>query len=119
DGSPPYPRCATEVVTLVTSPPDDPRLFALELNGGIRIIDHDQMLAAPFLDVASDPNFAWGAELGLLGLAFHPRYATNGQFYVFYTSRNPDAGDLAHPYLDIVARYTVSSDPTRADPASR
>jgi glucose/arabinose dehydrogenase len=50
-----------------------------------------------------------GGEQGLLGLAFHPRFEVNGFLYVNYTDLNGDT---------IIARYTVSSDPNLADPAS-
>jgi glucose/arabinose dehydrogenase len=85
------------------------RLFVVEQSGQIRIIQEGAILPEPFLDltgIAVDNAF----ERGLLGLAFHPRYAENGQFFVNYTDVN---GDTA------VARYTVSAgDPDRADPDS-
>lgn len=52
-------------------------------------------------------------EQGLLGLAFHPQFKENGQFFVFYTKQT----DV--PYTNVVSRFTVSKDdPNRADPAS-
>lgn len=122
--APPSPNCMRGVVTLATAPPDDPRLFALELSGRIRILDEDRaLLAAPFLDLSVDAggpvNGSGISELGLLGLAFHPGYATNRQLFVFYTSDNPDTTDTAHPYLNVLARYTADAgDPNRVDPAS-
>ncbi len=124
EGAPAHPGCMNGVVTLVTSPPGDPRLFALELNGRIRILDEERrILPAPFLDLSADAggpvNGVGVTELGLLGLAFHPSYATNRQLYVFYTTDNPDPLDADHPYLDVLARYTTrADDPSRADPAS-
>ena len=53
------------------------------------------------------------AEHGLLGLAFHPQYATNGYFYVAYTVRVSGAS-----YYQRVSRFHVSADPAVADPAS-
>ena len=51
-------------------------------------------------------------EEGFLGLAFHPKYAENGQFFVYYTNK-------AKKHQNVVARYRVSkADPNRADPAS-
>ena len=50
-----------------------------------------------------------GPEQGLLGLAFHPNFANNGQFFIYYT-----ATDKANT----VARYTMSADPNVADPNS-
>jgi glucose/arabinose dehydrogenase len=84
------------------------RLFIVEQAGRIRIYQSGALLATPFLDI-SGITLA-GGERGLLGLAFHPSYKTNGFFFVFH---NDASGDLA------VARYTVSSNPNVATPGSR
>ncbi|MBI5952038.1 MAG: PQQ-dependent sugar dehydrogenase [Chloroflexi bacterium] len=60
------------------------RLFIIEKSGLIRIYENGQLLEAPFLDIA-DRVSVEGNEMGLLGLAFHPDYETNGYFYVNYT----------------------------------
>jgi glucose/arabinose dehydrogenase len=121
-GAPASPACLAGAVVLVTSPPDDLRLFAVERLGRIRILDEAGQLAPrPFLDLSVDAGgpVVEGGELGLLGLAFHPRYATNRQLYVFYTARNPDPLDTAHPLVNVLQRFTASeTDPGRADPAS-
>lgn len=118
--APSPPLCLNGIVTLVTSPPDDPRLFVLEATGAIRIIRDGELRAASFLDLSVDPAFTSGGELGLLGLAFHPEYATNRQLYVFYTALNPDTADTAHPYLNVLERYVADpQDPDRAVPGSR
>ena len=83
----------------LTAPANDARLFVLEQAGRIRIIEGGTLLPAPFLDITSIVGS--GGERGLLGLAFHPRYATNGFFFVNYT------GVDGHTR---VARYTVSAD---------
>lgn len=68
----------------------DSRLFVTEKEGRIRIIDNGALLATPFLDISGRVTSGSGnAETGLLGLAFHPDYATNGYFYVNYTVSNP------------------------------
>jgi glucose/arabinose dehydrogenase len=101
-------------VVLVTSPPGDPRLFVLELGGAIRIIEDGTLREAPFLHYYDDPAFAVGGELGLLGLAFHPQYATNGLFYVFYTAANADPQDK---YVDVLEERRVDpANPARALP---
>jgi glucose/arabinose dehydrogenase len=103
---------------LVTSPPGDARLFVVEQRGAIRIYENERLLPAPFLDISRDSGgpVVAGGEQGLLGLAFHPRYASNGQFFVWYTARNPVAG--GDPLVDVLARYTVSAgDRGKADPA--
>lgn len=110
------PGRVTGAAMLVTSPPGDPRLFVVEQGGAIRIYNDENLVAAPFLDLSSAAGgpVVDGGEMGLLGLAFHPKFATNREFYVFYTADNPGSGD---PYLNVVARYTASaSDPMRADP---
>ncbi|MCG3129096.1 MAG: hypothetical protein CHACPFDD_04005 [Phycisphaerae bacterium] len=69
----------------------DERLFVVEQRGQIRIIDNDVLLPVPFLDIGSKlvPPRAGFDERGLLGLAFHPDYANNGRFYVFYSAPDP------------------------------
>ena len=62
------------------------RLFIVEQAGRIRIYDlaTDTLLATPFLDITG-PVDDGGDEQGLLGLAFHPDFESNRQFYVNYT----------------------------------
>lgn len=99
-----YPTC------IAHAPGDSTRLFVLEKAGRIRIINlaDNTLVATSFLDI--DALVTGGAsisdEQGLLGMAFDPNYATNGQFYVYYTSATNDN----------VARYTVSSNPNIANP---
>src|SRR5918998_3897546 len=84
------------------------RLFVVEQPGRIRIVQVGQVLPEPFLDL-SDRVSCCG-ERGLLSVAFHPDYATNGDVFVDYTDTNGDT---------VVARYQVSAtDPNRADAAS-
>jgi glucose/arabinose dehydrogenase len=100
--------------TLATSPPNDGRLFVVEQQGRIRIFENEQLVAAPFLDITS--KVTAGGEQGLLGLAFHPGYAWNGYFYVYYTKGTCTATD---PCFDVVERYSASAtDYDAADPAS-
>jgi glucose/arabinose dehydrogenase len=92
----------------------DDRLFVLEQVGRIRIIENGQLLNDPFLDIR-DRVGSVANEQGLLGLAFHPDYATAGAagfgyFWVNYTDYN------GHTQI---SRFSVSAnDPNRADPAS-
>lgn len=83
------------------------RLFVVVQTGEIQIWNGTQVLATPFLDIDALTN--GGGEQGLLGLAFHPNYTSNGFFYVYYTDL---AGDT------VVARYSVSADPNVADGGS-
>jgi glucose/arabinose dehydrogenase len=87
----------------------DERLFLVEREGRIKIINPGgETLLQPFLDISTLVNP--GGEGGFLGLAFDPDYADNGYFYVKYW-RQSDA-------MVVVARYSVSTDPNLADPAS-
>ncbi len=91
-----------------TAPPGDTeRVFVVEQTGRIRIVRAESLLTAPFLDVSALVSCC--GERGLLGLAFHPQYATNGRFYVNYTDT---AGDTR------VVRYQVSAEADVADPAT-
>ena len=85
----------------------DGRLFLTLLPGRVVIVDQGVLRPTPFLDIRN--VLTSGGEQGLLGLAFHPRYAQNGLFFVCYTDTH---GAVT------VARYAVSGDPQRADPAS-
>lgn len=89
------------------------RLFVLEQPGRIWIIENNARLSTPFLDIsnlASQQILTSYSERGLLGLAFHPDYEENGEFFVHYNDQ---------PGNTIIARYRVSADdPNRADPAS-
>lgn len=90
----------------------DSRLFITLQRGRVVIWDGTRILPGPFLDIRSlvfCGNGGGCGERGLLSLAFHPRYAENGRFFVYYTDRE---GDL------VIARYRVSADRDRADPAS-
>lgn len=91
----------------LASPPGDPRLFVVEQAGRIRIVKNGASLPAPFLDIVD--RVRSGGEQGLLSLAFHPDYDTNGFFYVNFTDR---LGDTR------VERFTASSNPDMADAGS-
>lgn len=90
------------------------RLFVLEQSGKIWILQDDQRTTVPFLDVSAliSPTALTQryTEQGLLGLAFHPDYASNGIFFINYTDHGGDS---------VVARYQVMPEqPQLADPGS-
>ena len=93
---------------LVEPPDGSGRLFVVEQAGKIRILKDGAIASQPFLDAGSLITTG-GAEQGLLGLAFHPKYKENGRFFITYTARNGD---------NTLAEYRVSSDAAKADPAS-
>lgn len=95
------------------------RLFVVEQPGRIRVFSNDREVTAAktFLDITNIVSFSSGQEIGLLGLAFHPRFSDNGYFYVYHT-RQSKVADINVEL--VLARYRVSADdPDRADPASR
>jgi glucose/arabinose dehydrogenase len=61
------------------------RLFVVEKPGTIRIVRGGQVLATPFLDIEEAVSERY-EEMGLLGLAFHPSFAENGRFYLYYST---------------------------------
>jgi glucose/arabinose dehydrogenase len=88
----------------------DSRLFIVQQRGTIVIWDGTRILPTPFLDIGGLVSSS-GNERGLLGLAFHPQYASNGLFFVYYTAAG--SGDVT------IARYSVlASNRDRADVAS-
>ncbi len=94
----------------VTAPPGDPeRLIVLEQHTGLLLlIKNGVKQERPYLDcggrISTDGN-----ERGLLGLAFHPGYASNGLFFVSYTDSQG---------ASVVERFSVSPDLDVADDAS-
>jgi glucose/arabinose dehydrogenase len=84
------------------------RLFVVEKGGRIRVLRDGVALPTSFLDITPLVRSS-GSEQGLLGLAFHPRYAENGRFFIAYTAGSGD---------QVVEAYRVSGDPNVADPGS-
>lgn len=87
----------------------DNRLFVVNQRGFIHIISSDGIVnSQPFLDI--EDLVIYGGERGLLGVAFHPQYKTNGFFYVNYIEKGGSTQ---------ISRFMVSSeDPNLADPQS-
>ena len=101
---------ATALVDLGAPAGDAHRLFLVEQVGRIWLAVDGQRLPTPYLDLTG--RVAYGGERGLLSLAFHPGFASNGKLYVNYTAV---AGDG-----DVVVSEFTAADPsgTSADPAS-
>ena len=87
------------------------RLFVVEQEGLISVFPNDSAVTAKtiFLDIRSKVQDQ-GNEQGLLGLAFHPDFESNGYFFVNYTATNPER--------TVISRFKVSQNPDQADPAS-
>lgn len=79
----------------------DSRLFVVQQTGEIRILNSDGTINPTNFLKLTNATILSGGERGLLGLAFHPNYSTNGFFYLNYTR----AGDGA----TVIARYSVSA----------
>ena len=102
-------------------PPDGtPRMFVVEQAGRVWIVDHPAP-APPavarkrlFLDISAGVS-RQGNEEGLLGLAFHPGYATNRRFLVHYSPSYASASNRRHRVSEFLAR---SGEPDEADPSS-
>jgi glucose/arabinose dehydrogenase len=113
-GVPSFPGVAPTTV-LITDAVDQPvhvtaprldarRVFIVEQPGRIRVVEDGVLLETPFLAIGNRVSCC--GERGLLSLAFHPDYASNGRFFVNYTDRSGDT---------VVARYQVGAEPNRAD----
>jgi len=99
----------------VTAPALDPnRLFIVEQPGRIRLVKNGVLQTTAFLDIGSKVE-SGGTEQGLLSVAFHPAFETNGFFYVNYTSK-PN-GTIADGDT-VVARYHAMPTADQADPLS-
>ena len=87
------------------------RLFILERRGRVLLHDGQSVLPSPFLDISGrvTSSTRLGDERGLLGIAFHPRFAANGFFFVHYSGSGGRT---------VISRFSVSADPNAADPGS-
>ncbi|HMP02730.1 MAG TPA: PQQ-dependent sugar dehydrogenase [Gemmatales bacterium] len=106
-----------------TSAPGDPdRLYVVQQNGQIRLLDPatGTIAPTPFLNLSgiAGTNLISGGERGLLGLAFDPNFTTNGHFYINYTSSTDFAGSTHASGFTRVERYTVDGTGV-VDPTSR
>ncbi len=110
--------------TVIASPPGETnRLFVAEQAGQIEVVTN---LGDTFPMKAPFPFLAVGVaggtptdERGLLGLAFHPGYATNRYFYVFRTAISTTPGIATNALHDVLSRFQTRADnPNVADPNS-
>ena len=89
------------------------RIFVPQQQGIIHVFSPDSTETKIFLDMSKKVVYIDKEnEEGFLGMAFHPKYKTNGQFFVFYTT-------TSQPHTTVISRFTVSKDdPNKADPNS-
>ena len=105
--APAFPALSFSQPVALVSPSDATnRLFVVEQGGKIFSFENSSSVEAKqqFLDISS--RISTGSELGLLGLAFHPAFAQNGQFFVNYTEPRP--GDESNSRT-IISRLTLPS----------
>ena len=91
------------------------RVFVASELGKVFVFPNDQDVTETgvFLDIESRVRYDDKEnEEGFLGLAFHPRYKTNGELFVYYTTTDT-------PHTSVISRFRASKDdPNRADPKS-
>ena len=92
----------------LTQPLDDGRIFVVEQGGRIRVVGNGVLQTTPFLDIST--RVLSGGEQGLLSVAFHPQYATNHFFYVYFSTQTN--GDIR------IERFTTTSNAEVADPTT-
>jgi len=109
----------TAPVALMSANDGTGRLFIADQAGMIRILSPEgELIEQPFLDLSAQlvPFMEDYDERGLLGLAFHPDYAVNGRFFVYYTAPLEPDGPEGWDHSNIVAEVNVSpDDPNVAD----
>ena len=91
------------------------RIFVPQQQGIIHVFKPDSKETSVFLDISKKVVYIDKEnEEGFLGMAFHPKFKTNGEFFVYYTTNDADA-----PHTTVVSRFKVSKDdPNKADPTS-
>jgi len=98
-----------EFPVFLTAPAGDRRQFIVERAGRVRIVDNGQLLAAPFLDIRGRTSTE--GERGLLSLAFHPRYASNGYFFIYHSDLD---GNIVVERLRVAGGNANAADPASA-----
>lgn len=118
---PAFPQLKLERPVWISEAPDGSgRMFVVYQDGKILIVKKgsDGGNAKEFLDIESRrPHF--DNEDGLMSIAFHPGFKTNGLFYVYYNQKNPADQNLKpqnYPFRSVISEFKVSAtDPDKAD----
>ncbi len=98
---------------ITSAPGDDARLFIVEKGGNVRVVVNGEVQEEPFIT----QQVAGGGERGLLGMAFHPDFQTNGLFYLHFSAAANDG--LGATGSTVVAEYQAPGDRSVGDPATR
>ncbi len=102
----------THPVALTFAPDGSQRLFIVEQAGTIRLLKDGVVRPVPFLDIRA--QVVSGGEMGLLSVAFHPAFASNGRCFVNYTTRQDET------LKTVIAEHHVArGQPDLADPRAR
>jgi glucose/arabinose dehydrogenase len=122
------PTIALELITdglasptvMLESTDNSGRLFIVDQSGLIYIIRSGTRLSTPFLDISGKvvPRANAQDERGLLGLAFHPDFASNGRFFVYYAGPLRSGGAAGFDHTNYVAEYTAATGSDQASAAS-
>lgn len=107
-------------LVLVESPDNSGRLFVVDQPGQIYIIKNGTRISEPFLNIQGKivTRESPQDERGLLGLAFHPQFAANGRFYVYYSAPLSSTGPEGWSHTNYVAEYKAPVNGDVADDAS-
>jgi glucose/arabinose dehydrogenase len=105
----------------VAFPPGDPtRMFVIEQKGVVRVVNGGALVSTPFLDIQSKIHVGGGGgiggdtEDGLLGIAFHPDYATNRKLYLYFSDDNEGGQSL----VSVWEHQRQAQNPELADAAA-
>ena len=111
-----FPELQIPRPIFVTYPPDGTnRIAVISQYGSVMIFPNDPKVeeAKELLNIEKKVVYHdYANEEGLLGLAFHPKFKQNGEFFVYYSTKDS-------PHTSVLSRFKVSSsDPNHADPAT-
>lgn len=106
----PYLTGLSLPVHVVSAKDGTNRLFVVQQRGIIKVVQPGSNTPTDFINLSSVVSQS-GNERGLLGLAFHPQYATNRRFFVYYTRATDGA-------IEIAEYQTFSSNPNQGDPST-
>jgi glucose/arabinose dehydrogenase len=107
-------------VAMVPIPGNDAHALILEQTGRIWVLDGDDLLAEPFLDLTSrlvELSRDYD-ERGLLGLSFHPDYADNGRVFIYYSAPLRDGAAAGQDHTNRLSEFRVEPGALRVDAAS-
>jgi glucose/arabinose dehydrogenase len=106
----PYLTGLSLPVHIVSAKDGTRRLFVVQQRGIIKVVQPGSNTPTDFINLSSVVSQS-GNERGLLGLAFHPQYATNRRFFVYYTRASDGA-------IEIAEYQTMANNPNQGDPST-